>query len=467
MSGYADEVVAGFERSRAVFESVVVELVGLESGQVTHGELEERLAERSRELMRQLFQDHLDVRAAREERRTDVAGAGGAPRNRAERGHHRALATVFGEVGVERLAYRAARSANLYPADAQLNLPEGRHSHGLRRLAAIESARGSFEDAAEAITRASGQQVGKRQVEALAQAAAADIEAFYAGRAPEAAGPDVLLVLSFDGKGIVMLPGALRQATARAASAAGKKLATRLSPGEKNGRKRMAELGAVYDAIPQVRSPADIIACPGQGAGTRRRRGPAATGKWLTASVTADISEVIAAGFDEAERRDPHHQRTWAVLVDGNRTQIDAITAEAARRQVSVHIVCDFIHVLEYLWKAAWSFFEPGDANAESWVADQARKILDGKATQVAAGIRRRATTYGYSATERTGADACAGYLTTKKAYLGYDAALAAGWPIATGIIEGACRHLVKDRMDITGARWSRPGAEAISNSAP
>ena len=190
----------------------------------------------------------------------------------------------------------------------------------------------------------------------------------------------MLLVLSFDGKGIVMLPGALRQATARAASAAGKKLATRLSPGEKNGRKRMAELGAVYDAVPQVRSPADIIACPGQGADARRRRGPAATGKWLTASVTADISEVIAAGFDEAERRDPHHQRTWAVLVDGNRTQIDAITAEAAnRRQVSVHIVCDFIHVLEYLWKAAWSFFEPGDRRrrgagsltrpARSWTA--------------------------------------------------------------------------------------------------
>ena len=198
MSGYADEAVAGFERSRAVFESLVAELAAPRCGQVTHSELEERLTERSRELMRQLFQDHLDLRAAREERRTDVAGAGEAARGRVERRHRRALATVFGEVGVERLAYRAAGAANLHPADAQLNLPEGRHSHGLRRLAAIESARGSFEDAAEAIARASGQQVGKRQVEALAQAAAADIEAFYAGQAPEAAGPHVLLVLSFE-----------------------------------------------------------------------------------------------------------------------------------------------------------------------------------------------------------------------------------------------------------------------------
>jgi hypothetical protein len=118
--------------------------------------------------------------------------------------------------------------------------------------------------------------------------------------------------------------------------------------------------------------------------------------------------------------------------------------------------------VLEYLWKAAWSFFYPGDPDAEDWVAAQAIKILGGKAGAVAAGIRRRATTYGYSAAEREGADACAAYLTAKKPWLDYATALAYGWPIATGVIEGACRHLVKDRMDITGARWGLDGAEAI-----
>jgi len=89
-------------------------------------------------------------------------------------------------------------------------------------------------------------------------------------------------------------------------------------------------------------------------------------------------------------------------------------------------------------------------------------KILEGKAAQVAAGIRRRATRFGYAASERAGADACADYLSAKKPYLGYDLALANGWPIATGVIEGAARHLVKDRMDITGARWGLAGAEAI-----
>ncbi len=88
--------------------------------------------------------------------------------------------------------------------------------------------------------------------------------------------------------------------------------------------------------------------------------------------------------------------------------------------------------------------------------------MLQSKAAQVAAGIRRRATTYGYQGNERDGADTCAGYLTAKKPYLDYATALASGWPIATGVIEGACRHLVKDRMDITGARWGLTGAEAI-----
>ena len=209
-----------------------------------------------------------------------------------------------------------------------------------------------------------------------------------------------------------MLPQALRPAAAKAAASAQGKLATRLSPGEKNGRKRMAELACVYDAVPVPRTPQDVISTPAQKrrknkaqAGKPKGRGkprePQARGKWLTASVTDDIPAVIAAAFGEAERRDPGHQREWVVLIDGNNTQIEAVTAEAARRGVTVTIIIDFIHVLEYCWKAAWSFFDKGEPAAEEWVADQARKILHGKARQVAAGIRRRATTYEYSPAER------------------------------------------------------------------
>jgi hypothetical protein len=449
-----------FGRSRACFEELITTLASPEGGRLTHAQMEEQLTALSRELVRTLHQDSLDLRTVRERRRGRVTGSDQVARGIVEHGHDRGLATVFGEVTLTRMAYRRRGVPNLYPADAVLNLPVVRHSHGLARLAAIEAPRGSFGQATAAITRATGARIGKRQLEQLAVAAAADVDAFYAAHRPAPAASDVLLVMSYDGKGIVMRPEALREATARAAAATGRKLATRLSPGEKNGRKRMAELGCVYDCAPVPRTATDIIAHPGRPRSPAAA--PAAAGKWLTTSITSDIPAVIAAGFAEAHRRDPVHERTWIALVDGNKQQIEAIEAEAARRGVQVTILIDFIHVLEYCWKAAWSFFEPGDPDAETWVAAQATKILDGKAAQVAAGIRRRATTFGYSAKEREGADACARYLTAKKPYLGYAHALASGWPIATGIIEGACRHIVKDRMDITGARWGLDGAEAI-----
>ncbi len=148
--------------------------------------------------------------------------------------------------------------------------------------------------------------------------------------------------------------------------------------------------------------------------------------------------------------------------MDGNNHQIDLITSEAGRRGVDLTVLVDFVHVLEYLWAAAWSFFAEGDPAAEGWVKDRALAVLDGRARSVAAGIRRRATAEGLANTKRKKADDAARYLTNKAGYLDYPTALAAGWPIATGVIEGTCRHLVKDRMDITGARWSVEGAEAV-----
>jgi hypothetical protein len=149
-------------------------------------------------------------------------------------------------------------------------------------------------------------------------------------------------------------------------------------------------------------------------------------------------------------------------LVDGNRHQIDCIEAQAAERKVGIAIVVDLIHVLEYLWGAVWCFFAEGDRAAEEWVQDRALAVLEGRAREVAAGIRRRATTAGLSTSNRKKADECARYLTNKAPYLDYPTALAGGWPIATGVIEGTCRYLVADRMDITGARWSVEGAEAV-----
>jgi hypothetical protein len=225
----------------------------------------------------------------------------------------------------------------------------------------------------------------------------------------------------------------------------------------------MATLACVYDAAPAPRRPHDVIAVPGGRSDQRQvRHGPHATAKWLTGSVARDAGEVIAAASGQAGARDPGHRRCWVVLVDGDRHQIELIEAEAARRKATVHLVIDLVHVLEYLWAAAWCFHARDDPAAEDWVAVQALAVLAGRARQVAGSITAQADARGLADDWRTGAETCVRYLTNNKEYLRYDEALASGWPIAAGVVEGACRHLIGDRLGITGSRWGVEGAEAV-----
>jgi hypothetical protein len=371
-----------FERSRTEFLSLVAFLEDEAAGGLAHGELEDQLQDRGRELLRGLFQDHLDLRAVREQRISTVRDVQGRPRATVEHGHERALGTVFGKLSVARLAYRQRGCQNLYPADASLNLPVESHSHGLRRLAAIEASRGSFDEARAAVRRATCQPLGKRQIEQLAARGARDFHAFYEQRERTATAEEDVLVLSCDGKGVVMRHDALRPQTAKAATSA--KLKTRLSKGEKRNRKRMAEVGAVYEAAPAPRTAADVLP-RSEPERADAVCGPVARDKWLTASVVDNAADVVSQVFGEADRRDPAHTRMWVALVDGNNHQIARIAAEARSRQIDIAIVCDFVHVIEYLWKAAWSFHKEGDPAAETWVRRHAKTILDGNAKRPSA----------------------------------------------------------------------------------
>ena len=173
-------------------------------------------------------------------------------------------------------------------------------------------------------------------------------------------------------------------------------------------------------------------------------------------------AEVIEDAFLDAASRDPTRQKRWVVLVDGTVDQLARVQAAAKQHRVTITIVLDLIHALEDLWKAAYVFHPAGSRDAEAWVSERLLWLLCGDAGQVIASIRRTATLRGLPANTRKPADTCANYLEHQKAYVHYDTYLAAGFPIATGVIEGACRYLLRDRMEITGARWSLGGAEAI-----
>lgn len=150
------------------------------------------------------------------------------------------------------------------------------------------------------------------------------------------------------------------------------------------------------------------------------------------------------------------------MLVDGARNQLDLIQSEAARRGTHLHILLDFVHVAEYIWSAAHAFHPVRSREAETWAADKLTAILAGHAGRAAQEMTAQAEAEQLSATRRDAVATCARYLTGHLDQLHYDTALNNGWPIATGAVEGACRRLIADRLDITGARWGLTGAEAV-----
>jgi hypothetical protein len=457
---------SAFDQAEGVFSATMAEMKSPEAMKLSHVELEQLGLERATEMARLLIQGHLDMRAAQEQRGA-VTGADGKTRTQA-RSSRRKLQLVVGGVVVERLLYQVAGGTGLCPQDGALNLPEDSFSMGVRRRVAEEAAQGSFDRVVASLAATTRAEVAKRQAEELAAAAAVDFTEYYATREPDAEPADALLVLTFDAAGVVMRVESLRATTRKAAEAdagAPKHWPARLGTGEKANRKRMAAVAAVYGRLPHPRTADDVLGELNSVRGVTAERPktprPRPANKRVWASLERGAATVIREGFEDAKRRDPTGRRRWVVLVDGQAQQLRMVRRAAKKAGVEVTIICDLIHVLEYLWDAAHCFYAPGSDEAREWVASHTRRLLEGAdASQVAAGMRRSATLRNLE--NRKKVDLCADYLQKLRPYLRYGDALRDGLPIATGVIEGACRHVIRDRMCRTGARWSTEGAEAV-----
>lgn len=456
-----DEV--SFGPARELFEEIISWLSSDTACGLSHSDLEEMLRVNGTELLRRLLQGYLDGRAS-DEIEGPCLGSDGVVRTH-KRQQSRKLMTLFGEVSVNRVGYGGRGTASLHPLDAELNLPPELYSHGVRLRVAQEIALNSFDETVTALLQTTGATVPKRQVEELTSRAAVDFDAFYQRRETShqirASKTGEILVISVDGKGVTMRQSDLRETTRKRAEKSSHRLAKRLSKGEKRNAKRMATVAAVYTIQSWVRTPQDIVPDSPPVSPTLAKR-PRPESKRIWASLVKDPAQVIEEAFLEALRRDPQRQKHWVALVDGNEAQLRLLKKCAQKYQVQLTIVLDVIHVIEYLWKAAFVFHQSGTQQAEEWVSSRLLKVLEGDSSLVAAGMRRSATLRQIEADKRSAVDKCANYLLNHTNFLHYQHYLKAGFPIATGVIEGACRYLVKDRMELTGARWSLNGAEAV-----
>src|SRR4051794_27744475 len=365
--------------------------------------------------------------------------------------------SIFGELAISRAVYgtRAGQAIERAPLDERLGLPAGDFSYVLEDWAQRFCLKGSFAEAAESLETILGLRLGSRTLEHMNQGLAAFVVPFRdAIEPPPAAAEGPILVVTADGKGVPM----------RRPVQDAPKPHHRRTKGEKANKKQMACVGAVYSIEPFVRGADDIL-----DEVLRDRRGddgPEPAHKHVWAEMSRDLDgeplsakdAVFGALFDDLNLRNVGHDRPVVCLMDGERALWEAqevYFAEAVG-------VLDLFHVLERLWSAAHCFHREGSDEAERFVEDRLRGLLEGRVGYVIGGLRQRLTKHALTGSRRKTLESVITYLENNRAHMRYDEYIAAGYPIGSGVAEGACRHLVKDRMEQSGMRWTVSGAQAM-----
>ncbi len=442
-----------------------------EQSSAGHDVVEAHLLVDVREMGRLLMQAHLDLRTEREKPLPAPVAVSMLARPRRPA---RNLDTVLGSVRVGRIAWQCEGEATVIPLDRALGMPDQQYSFGVQRFVAEQAETMSFDRTGVSL-HAMGIEVPKRQREQIIVRMTQDFEAFYAERprpANDTVGRRTLLVMSVDSVGVRVVPTSLRDDTRKAADRAkaefiaggsvrGDPMAPRVGHTHDH---RMAVVTMNWDQDPQPRTADDILEqfVPKAERTHEEIRLPRPRNRRVRGTLERSQGEAIGETFDEAQRVDPRHERVWVVLIDGSASQREQVLAVARKRDVYVELVLDLIHGLHYLWDAAKALKGGTTKAADEWVTQYVRRVLTRPVAYVISGLRQIASQPSTPTTARVALRKCASYFENNALAMDYAKALAKGFPIATGNVEGACRHLVRDRMDITGARWTTRGAEAM-----
>jgi hypothetical protein len=362
----------------------------------------------------------------------------------------RCLKTIFGTIEIARMGYGRRGEESIYPLDETLQLPARSFSYELQKRMVKAAVQGPFDEVKERMEEISGMPIPKRSLEEVIKNAAEDFDAFYADRISEPSSQTAtILVAAVDGKGIPMVK---RQGAQRV---------VRPGKGKKANKKKMATVATVFTRQPWVRKPEEVVESLFRSGPREQTRGgnvrPNPENKRVWASLVKGKSAVIAEVAEEMRRRDPEGKKMHVALTDGERA-----LQKLVKKHLHVLLILDLLHVLEKLWKAAYVFHAEGSAEAEQWVRIRALRILQGKVSQVVKGLRQVATKHRLRGERRKTILSVAGYLYRNRTRMRYHEYLAMGLPIASGAVEGACKNLIKDRMERSGMRWTEEMAEAM-----
>lgn len=387
----------------------------------------------------------------------DIVQHGEQSLRRSEQPTSRRYVSIFGALEIERFVYVArAKQREHVPLDARLGLPAGDFSYVLEDWLQRLCVRDAFAEACNSLADLLGVRVSVRAAEQMSQTMSRQVESFVAQQPPPPAQEEgEIFVATFDGKGVPMR----RPLQERVRSG------TRRKKGEKGNKKQMACVAGVY-SIDRFRRTADDVLDEVRRRERRHDR-PEPQHKHLWAEMTHvhhgeaynGRSLAFIGAAIELFHRDPHDHKPIVCVTDGEQALLDEVQRWLPPR--TIHVL-DIMHVLERLWIAAYCFHAEGSRAAEAFVDHRLRMLLEGKVGQVIGGLRRMLSSHGLAGEKRRALSSVIGYYDNHRDSMRYDQYLAAGYPIGSGVVEGACRHLVKDRMERTGMRWTVPGARAI-----
>lgn len=382
----------------------------------------------------------------------------GAESRRLPELHQRRYVSIFGVFELQRVVYgsREGQQLDFVPLDNRLQLPASDFSYVLQDWDQNLCVEEAFGQARSVVAKILGLPQSVDSLEHMNQAMAVDAPTFLLNRPlPDTAGD--ILVTSADGKGIVM-----RRTADDPAPAAHR------TKGDKASSKRMATVGTVYTVDRYVRTPEQVVAALFRDAPEPSRDRPRPQHKHVWASLAVDeepgsgTERVFAWLVGEVVQRNPDLAKPLVHLGDGQEA-LWAARAEWLPQHHSVDIL-DLLHVTPRLWQAAHVFHPEKSDAAEQFVRHHLLRVLHGKTAGVLRRFRELGRLRGLSAAKKKTLRTVCAYLRKNQQRMRYDEYLAAGYPIASGVIEGACRHLVKDRMERAGMHWTVAGAQAMLN---
>ncbi|MGA8163520.1 MAG: ISKra4 family transposase [Waddliaceae bacterium] len=369
---------------------------------------------------------------------------------------HREYLSIFGRISIPRACYWAKGRHEIYPLDAELNLPGVEYSYVLQEWSAALGSEEPYEKAARFLESVLKMPLWGTAVETVMHKSSVDVPKFYEKRqGPDAETEKGIIVATADGKGVVMRKDQIEKKVTgkrlRKMRKTGERVKKKVDKkNEKPGKKKMSTVIGVYTIDSHERTVEDFLT---RGKDGKKRPHPCNK----VVQATLEGKECAFQRLkEEVAKRDPQKKKQAVAIVDG----------EHKLRQLMKKylpwflIIIDIYHVMEYLWKGAHVFYREGSPEAASWITDKLNKLLLGKVKEVIAEFKELLETVSGERKERL--RKVITYLENGKNYMRYDIYLKRGYPIGSGVVEGACKNLVKDRMEQCGMRWTIAGAEAV-----